>query len=34
MKDQEPDAGVTLVRVGQAAEMLGVTIETLRRWES
>ena len=34
MKDKEPEAGVTLVRVGQAAEMLGVTIETLRRWES
>ena len=24
----------TRVRVGQAAEMLGVTVETLRRWES
>src|SRR6202030_2548009 len=23
-----------LVRVGQAAEMLGVSVETLRRWES
>lgn len=23
-----------LVRIGQAAEMLGVTVETLRRWES
>ncbi len=24
----------TLIRVGQAAEMLGVTVETLRRWEA
>jgi molybdopterin-binding protein len=24
----------TLIRVGQAAEMLGVSVETLRRWES
>jgi molybdopterin-binding protein len=24
----------TRIRVGQAAEMLGVTVETLRRWES
>ena len=24
----------TLLRVGQAAEMLGVTVETLRRWET
>jgi excisionase family DNA binding protein len=24
----------TSVRVGQAAEMLGVTVETLRRWET
>jgi len=28
-----PDAG-TRVRVGQAAEMLGVSVETLRRWET
>jgi molybdopterin-binding protein len=27
--DQEP----SLLRVGQAAEMLGVSVETLRRWE-
>jgi molybdopterin-binding protein len=26
--------GTTRVRVGQAAEMLGVTVETLRRWEA
>ncbi len=25
---------VSLIRVGQAAEMLGVTVETLRRWET
>ncbi len=31
---QDADVGATLIRVGQAAEMLGVTIETLRRWES
>lgn len=24
----------TIIRVGQAAEMLGVSVETLRRWES
>lgn len=24
----------TLIRVGQAAEMLGVSVETLRRWEA
>ena len=33
-KDSDLDVGATLIRVGQAAEMLGVTIETLRRWES
>ena len=27
-------AGVSLIRVGQAAEMLGVTVETMRRWET
>jgi molybdopterin-binding protein len=27
-------SGVTRVRVGQAAEMLGVSVETLRRWEA
>jgi molybdopterin-binding protein len=33
MSDQ-PEEGAALVRVGQAAEMLGVTVETLRRWET
>jgi molybdopterin-binding protein len=30
------DAGTngTRIRVGQAAEMLGITVETLRRWEA
>ena len=28
-----PDGGATRLRVGQAAEMLGVSVETLRRWE-
>ena len=28
------DNPVTRIRVGQAAEMLGVSIETLRRWET
>ena len=28
------DAPATRIRVGQAAEMLGVSIETLRRWEA
>src|SRR5215467_9405993 len=27
-------ASATHVRVGQAAEMLGVTVETIRRWET
>jgi molybdopterin-binding protein len=27
-------AGDQVLRVGQAAEMLGVTVETLRRWEA
>ena len=30
----EPQKGATSLRVGQAAEMLQVTVETLRRWES
>ena len=30
----EADSGATRLRVGQAAEMLGVSIETLRRWEA
>ena len=33
MKDRSTDE-VARVRVGQAAEMLGVSVETLRRWES
>jgi molybdopterin-binding protein len=28
------EQSATLLRVGQAAEMLGVTVETLRRWET
>jgi molybdopterin-binding protein len=33
--EPEPEADPeTLIRVGQAAEMLGVSVETLRRWES
>jgi molybdopterin-binding protein len=32
VKPQEPSPG--RLRVGQAAEMLGVTVETLRRWET
>jgi molybdopterin-binding protein len=31
--DQETSSG-TRIRVGQAAEMLGVTVETVRRWET
>ncbi len=30
----ESDEDVAPLRVGQAAEMLGVTVETLRRWEA
>ncbi len=33
MTQIEP-SGQTRIRVGQAAEMLGVSVETLRRWES
>jgi molybdopterin-binding protein len=33
MADDQPDTSPRL-RVGQAAEMLGVSVETLRRWES
>jgi len=29
-----PASVVSLIRVGQAAEMLGVTVETMRRWEA
>jgi molybdopterin-binding protein len=31
---QRRDNSVARIRVGQAAEMLGVSIETLRRWEA
>ena len=31
---QNADRQVARVRVGQAAEMLGVSVETLRRWET
>ncbi len=30
----EPQSDPVRLRVGQAAEMLGVSVETLRRWES
>ena len=29
-----PASVVSLIRVGQAAEMLGVTVDTMRRWEA
>ena len=29
-----PNPDTTHIRVGQAAEMLGVTVETIRRWEA
>ena len=32
--DTEPDQPLTRLRVGQAAEMLQVSVETLRRWEA
>jgi molybdopterin-binding protein len=31
---QSQEVAPARIRVGQAAEMLGVTVETLRRWES
>ena len=31
---QTRDSAISRIRVGQAAEMLGVSIETLRRWEA
>ncbi|HYM83244.1 MAG TPA: helix-turn-helix transcriptional regulator [Candidatus Dormibacteraeota bacterium] len=34
MSTDEERAGPTRLRVGQAAEMLGVSVETLRRWEA
>jgi molybdopterin-binding protein len=30
----DDDAWLATIRVGQAAEMLGVTVETVRRWET
>jgi molybdopterin-binding protein len=33
MSEPRPESS-TRIRVGQAAEMLGVTVETLRRWET
>ncbi len=33
MSEIDPSATDRVVRAGQAAEMLGVTVETLRRWE-
>ncbi len=32
--DDIPSPVATRIRVGQAAEMLGVSVETLRRWEA
>jgi molybdopterin-binding protein len=34
MSKPRNDGGVARIRVGQAAEMLGVTVETVRRWET
>jgi molybdopterin-binding protein len=34
MTEQKPEPAGGRVRVGQAAEMLGVTVETVRRWET
>jgi molybdopterin-binding protein len=31
--EESTSAGPAAVRIGEAAEMLGVTVETLRRWE-
>jgi molybdopterin-binding protein len=33
MAENQPQSGAGRLRVGQAAEMLGVTVETIRRWE-
>ncbi len=32
--DERSGSSATRIRVGQAAEMLGVSVETLRRWEA
>ena len=34
MSDQEATSARRALRAGQAAEMLGVTVDTLRRWEA
>ncbi len=34
MTERPASRGAAQIRVGQAAEMLGVTVETVRRWES
>jgi molybdopterin-binding protein len=34
MTDNHANGDAARIRVGQAAEMLGVTVETVRRWES
>lgn len=34
MTTQDPMESTTALRVGQAAEMLGLSVETLRRWEA
>ncbi len=34
MRDQHRTSPHAGLRVGQAAEMIGVSIETLRRWET
>jgi molybdopterin-binding protein len=34
MTHEPTDAVASRIRVGQAAEMLGVTVETMRRWET
>ena len=34
MATRNPNEASSRIRVGQAAEMLGVTVETVRRWES
>lgn len=33
MTNEEPASDTAVLRAGEAAEMLGVTVETLRRWE-
>jgi excisionase family DNA binding protein len=33
MRREDKNEAPVILRVGQAAEMLGVSVETLRRWE-